>query len=59
MDRAVIASDGRPPARVVSVPEAVARHRSVLAFLDRPVDKREGARHPATIPCNLRDPITQ
>jgi hypothetical protein len=39
MDRAVIASDGRPPARVVSVSEAVARHRSVLAFLDRPVDK--------------------
>jgi hypothetical protein len=39
MDRAVIAPDGHPPARVVSVSEAVARHRSMRAFLDRPVDR--------------------
>jgi nitroreductase len=39
MDRAVIAPGSHPPTGVVSVSEAVARHRSVRAFLDRPVDR--------------------
>jgi nitroreductase len=41
MDRAVIAPGGHPPTRVMSVSEAVARHRSVRAFLDRPVDREK------------------
>jgi hypothetical protein len=41
MDRAVIAPGGHPPTRVGSVSEAVARHRSVRAFLDRPVDSEK------------------
>src|ERR1700722_20743368 len=41
MDRAVIAPGGYPPTRVVGVWEAVARHRSVPSFLDRPVDREQ------------------
>ena len=41
MDRPVIAPGGYPPPSMMSVSEAVARHRSVRAFLDRPVDREE------------------
>lgn len=41
MDRAVIPPGGHAPTRVVSVSEAVARHRSVRAFLDSPVDQKK------------------
>jgi nitroreductase len=41
MDRAVIAPHDHPSARVVSVSEAVARHRSVRAFRDRSVDREQ------------------
>jgi nitroreductase len=41
MDRAVIAPGGHPPTRVMSVSEAVARHRTVRGFLDRPVDREK------------------
>ncbi len=34
MDRAVIAPGSHPPTRVVSVSEALARHRSVRASLE-------------------------
>jgi hypothetical protein len=41
MDRAVIAPGCHPPTRVVSVSKAIARHRSVRAFLGRPVDREK------------------
>jgi hypothetical protein len=59
MDRAVIAPDAHPPTRVVSVSEAVARHRSVRAFLDRPVDREKVLDILRRSPATLRDPITQ
>jgi hypothetical protein len=39
MERALIAPESHPPTRVVSVSQAVARHRGVRAFLDRPLDR--------------------
>ena len=59
MDRAVIAQDGHPLARAVSVSEAVARHRSVRAFLDRPVDREKVFDILRRSPAILRDPRTQ
>jgi hypothetical protein len=59
MDRAVIAPDGRAPARVVRVSKAVARHRGVLAFLDRPVDREKVLDILRRSPAISRDPITQ
>lgn len=59
MDRAVIAPDGHPPARVVSVSEAVACHRSVLAFLDKPVDREKVLDFVRRSPAIQRDPITK
>ena len=59
MDSAVIAPDGHPPARVVSVSEAVARHGSMRAFLDRPVDREKVLDILRRSPAILRDPITQ
>ena len=59
MDRAVIAPDGHPPTRVVSVSEAVARHCSVRAFLDRPVDREKMLDILRRPPAILRDPITR
>lgn len=60
MDCAVIAPEGHAPTRVMSVSEAVARHRSVRAFLDTPVDRekvldilRRGARAPSGGNCSL------
>ena len=41
MDRAVIAPGGHSPTNVASVSDAVARHRSVGVFTDRPVDRGE------------------
>jgi nitroreductase len=41
MDHAVIPVGGLSSAPVVSVSEAVARHRSVRAFLDRQVDREQ------------------
>jgi hypothetical protein len=58
MDRAVIAL-GHPPTRVVSVSEAVARHRRVRAFLDGPVDRETVLDILRRSPALLRDPITQ
>jgi hypothetical protein len=58
MDRAVIAP-GHPPKRVVSVSEAVARHRSVRAFPDRPVDREKVLDIPRRSPAILRDPISR
>jgi hypothetical protein len=59
MDRAVIAPGGYPPTRVVSVSGAVARHRSVRSFLDRPVDREKVLDILRRSPAILRDPITQ
>jgi hypothetical protein len=59
MDRAVIAPGGNPPTRVVSVSEAVARHRSVWTFLDRPVDREKVLDILRRPPATLRDPITR
>ena len=59
MDRAVIAPDGDPPARVVSVSEVVARHRSVRALLGRPIDREKVLDISRRSPAVLRDPITQ
>jgi hypothetical protein len=58
MDRAVITPDGHPPARVGSVSEAVARHRSVRAFLVRQVDGEKVLDILRRSPATLRDPIT-
>jgi len=59
MDRAVIAPDAHPPARVVSVSLAVARHRNVRAFLDGPVDREKVLDISRRSPAIPRDPITQ
>ena len=58
MDRAVIAS-GYPPTCVVSLSEAVARHRSVGAFVDRPVDREKVLDIMRRPPAIRRDPIAQ
>jgi hypothetical protein len=57
MDRAVIAPGGHPPTRAVSVSEEVARHRSVRAFVDRPVDREKVIDILRPSPAILRDPI--
>ena len=59
MDRAVIAPGGHPPTGVMSVSEAVARHRSMRAFLDRPVDREKVLDILRRSPAILRDPITR
>jgi hypothetical protein len=41
MDCAVIAPGDHCPTRVATVSDAVARHRRVRAFLDRPVDEEQ------------------
>jgi hypothetical protein len=56
MDRAVIALS-HPSRRVVSVSEAVARHQSVRAFLDGPVDREKVLDILRRPPATLRDPI--
>jgi hypothetical protein len=59
MDRAVIAPDGHPSTRMVSVSEPVAGHRSVRAFLGRSTHREKALDILRRSPAILRDSVTQ